>query len=296
MAEAGAPGAPGAGTPPPAAGGGAPPPAAAGGTPPPAAGGTPPPAAPAWTDGMSDEIKGFVQNKGFKGPGDVVDSYRNFEKLQGVPQERLLKLPENMDSPEGRAIMERLGAPKDASGYQLELPADSKDPKAQEWAAKAFAELGVPKTMAENLIKKFNERVSGQMTEAQAARQAAGITAEANLKTEWGAAFEQNKTRVEAAVKTLGLSPEGVAAISAALGPEKAAKEFLKISAATQEAPFVVGTNGGTGVMTPDQAKATISAYKTDKEFMARVARGDTESMAKWTRAHQMLAPGNMNI
>jgi hypothetical protein len=150
--------------------------------------------------------------------------------------------------------------------------------------------------MGETLIKKFNERVNAQMTEQKAAAQAAGITAEANLKVEWGAAFEQNKTRVEAAVKTLGLSPEGVAAISAALGPEKAAKEFLKISAATQEAPFVTGSGAGTGVMTPQQAKDTIAAYKNDKEFMARVARGDVESTTKWTKAHQMLSPGMMNI
>jgi len=47
-----------------------------------------------WYAGIADEgLRGYVQTKGFKDPGALAESYRNLEKLQGVPQERLLKLP-----------------------------------------------------------------------------------------------------------------------------------------------------------------------------------------------------------
>ena len=60
------------------------------------------PASTDWTSGLTDEMRGYVQNKGFKAPQDVVESYRNFEKLHGVPQDRILKLPENLDTQRGK--------------------------------------------------------------------------------------------------------------------------------------------------------------------------------------------------
>src|SRR5690606_18358521 len=68
-----------------------------------------------WTSGFSDDLKGFVQNKGFKDPASVLDSYRNLEKLMGTPKERLLRLPENMDDANAMGeIYTRLGRPQTA--------------------------------------------------------------------------------------------------------------------------------------------------------------------------------------
>ena len=72
------------------------------------------PAAPAdWTAGLPEEMKGYVQNKGFKDPSAVVESYRNFEKLMGVPQDRMIKLPEKAeDKAAWDSIYNRLGRPE----------------------------------------------------------------------------------------------------------------------------------------------------------------------------------------
>ena len=32
-----------------------------------------------WTTGLNEDTRGFVQNRGFKDPGMVLDSYRNME-------------------------------------------------------------------------------------------------------------------------------------------------------------------------------------------------------------------------
>jgi hypothetical protein len=264
----------------------------------PAAPVTPPAtAAPAadWTSGFNDEMKGYIQNKGFKTPADLAESYRNFEKLQGVPQDRLLKLPEKLDSPEARAIWERLGTPKEAKDYQLEVPAQGGDQKMAEWAANEFHKLGVPKPMAEGFVKAFNARAAQADADAKAAAQAASATAEANLKTEWGNAFEQNKARVEQAARVLGIDDKGLLALNRALGPEGAPKLLLKLAAATQEGQFITG-QPVPGVLTPEQAQSQITDLRRDSDFVQRLAKGDHEARQKWSNLHQAAFPGSVQL
>jgi hypothetical protein len=248
-----------------------------------------------WTSGFNDDTKGYITNKGFKSAQDLADSYRSFEKLHGVPQDRILKLPENLDTPEGRAIFERLGAPKDAKGYNLET-APGSDPKVTEWAAGEFAKLGIPKGMAESLTKAFNAKGMADAQAKEQADQLASQQAETNLRAEWGAAFEQNKTRVEQAIGVLGLTKENMVALRQALGPEGAPKLVLKLAAATQESPFVTGQANSGSIQSPAQAKTSIKEMQQDGEFMMRVANGDMEAKSKWQRAHEMAFPGQMNI
>src|SRR4051812_22872278 len=63
-----------------------------------------------WYGGVADaELRGFAELKGWKSPDDALVSYRNLEKLQGVPPERLLKLPEKADDPAWSEIHGKLG-------------------------------------------------------------------------------------------------------------------------------------------------------------------------------------------
>ena len=99
-----------------------------------------------------------MQNKGFKSNQDVLDSYRNYEKLQGVPQERMIKLPEDMNSEEGKAIWQRMGVPKEANEYTLEVPTENGDQEMADWAKVAFHKHNIPRAAAEGFIKDWNER------------------------------------------------------------------------------------------------------------------------------------------
>src|SRR5216684_7787114 len=107
---------PSAGAPPPA------PPSA-----PPSAGSvlTPPPQVntqPAnwFNDFKDDGLKNYVQEKKFTNPEQMAERYKNLESLKGVPEERLLKLPEKMEGPEAKVIWEKLGTPKDVTGYEFQ--------------------------------------------------------------------------------------------------------------------------------------------------------------------------------
>lgn len=252
---------------------------------------TPPPAASDWTTGLSDDAKAYVANKGFKDPAAVLESYRNFEKLQGVPQDRILKLPESMDTPEGRAVWERLGTPKEAKDYGFEVPKGA-DPKDFEQIAAEFHKAGVPKSMAQNIIKAMGGIEAAKAKIREDAMTAASTTAEANLKTEWGAAFDKNKNIVEQAVTTLGLTKEQVQTLARALGPEGTPKLLLKLGQATSEHTFVQSQQPNNGPMTPGAADAKIQELRSNADFVSKLTTGDKAAMAEWQRVHEMAYQG----
>lgn len=261
---------------------------------------TPPPAtgaeAGAWMMGFNEEQKAFVQNKGYKGPGDVVDSYRNAEKLIGMPAERVLKLPEKMDSPEMRAIWERLGAPKEAKEYGIEVPKEGGDAKLMETFIGTFHENGVTKTAAQKIVSKWNEFQAARATEMKAQADLNFKNQDAALKKEWGAAYEQNMNLAKQAAGVVGLNAQQVDALASQIGHDGVGKLLHKISLSTRESGFVAGANPGTGLMTPEQAKTAIKGLMTDLDFQRRFAAGETEAKAKWQSLHVMAHPGEYNF
>lgn len=244
-----------------------------------------------WTSGLNEDMKAYVSNKGFKTPDDVLNSYRNFEKLQGVPQDRLLKLPESMEAPEARAIWERLGAPKEAKEYNFEVPKGA-DPKDFETISGEFHKLGVPKSMAQNIIKALSGLELAKQKIRTDAVTAAATTAEANLRTEWGAAYDKNKNIVEQAATTLGLTKEQLNIIGAALGPEGAPKLLLKLGSATQEHAFVPGQQSSDTALAPQAAEAKIKELMSNSDFTRRLLNGDLAAKSEWQRAHEMASQG----
>ncbi len=266
---------------------------------PPAPAAPPPVAAGAdWTSGFNDNLKGMIQNKGFKGPVDLAESYYNFEKLQGVPQDRLLKLPENMNTPEGRAIMERLGTPKDAKGYGLEkfIPKEGGDPKLAEWAGEVFNKGNLTTAQAETVMQAWNERQAAEVNAHKENLKASIMQADANLKKEWGMAYEQNLNLAKSGMAALELDAKTVDALEALQGREKLFKTLQKIGAGVGEASFVTGRPAGDGTLAPEQARNKIAELSTNQAFRERLLKGDAAARAEWDRAHQMATPGEMRL
>lgn len=255
----------------------------------------PTPPAPDWMSGFSEDQKLFVKNKGYQGPNDLLDSYRNLEKLHGVPADRIVKLPEKMDSPEMRAVWEKLGAPKDAKGYGLPASKDEAEAKAVAAFENAFFEAGIPKTAAEKIMSKlaeFNNERTKNMTEAQ---KLAFTQSEQNLKKEWGQAFDQNTHMAKEAARALGMTEQQVNALGANLGHDGAMKLFHKLAGAVREADFVGGKPPG-GVRTPAEAQQEIKNLYSDQGFAEKLSKGDREAMDKWTNLHKLAYDGEIHL
>lgn len=266
------------------AAGGAPATPPAGSTPP---AGTPPAGAgDAWYSGIqSPEVRTWAEAKGFKDPLAVAESAYNLEKLIGFDKAgKTLVIPDENSSPETRqAFLTKLGVPEKADGYKLPVPEGQSDAFAKE-AASWFHEQGIPAKAAEGLTQKFNEYSAAQQAQQMQAFAAKSEQEFTGLKTEWGAAFEQNlELGKRAAMQFIpGTAEERTATLQAleqSLGTGKLLKLMANIGQGLGEHK-VMGGEAGSGLMTPAQANQRISELKSNKDWSSAYLSGD-KSKAK---------------
>lgn len=247
------------------------------------------------SDFKNAEVKSYVSQKGFKTVEDLATSFHNLEKMKGVPEERLLRLPEKMEGAELRSIYERLGAPKEAKGY--ELPRDEKtDVKFTEFAEGMFHKVGVTKTQAHQLQTEYNNYAKAQIAAQAEARLNAIKQGDESLRKEWGAAYDSNVNIAKQGVKVLGLDAKTLDLLEMSQGRQTLYKTLHKIGVGVGESTFIDGNAGGQPEATQEQAQEKIKALINDKKFSKRLLRGDVEAKAEWDRLNKLAAPGEKQI
>jgi len=250
-----------------------------------------------WLDGLGDDQKSWVQNKGFKDPKELLESYQNFEKLQGIPKERLLRLPESLEDDVSMApIWEKLGRPKEAKEYDFDIPKELGDEKMADWAKEQFHKWGVSRRAAEGFVRAWNSRQEMLNKEFTENRTTEAHNQQEALKKEWGGAFEQNKNIAQAAADKFGLTTEEGQALGKLMGPAKAMKFLHKLGAGLGEADFVSGNGSRPGQVTPSQARSEINKLMNDTDFRRRLSSGDVDAKKKWDTLHQQASPGEFTL
>lgn len=254
-----------------------------------------------WLNGLSDDARGFIQNKGFKGPSDLLDSYRGLEKLRGVPQERLLALPEKADDADAMGkIYDRLGRPAKPEEYKLPEPKGAKaDEKFMEWAKGTFHKLGLSSQQAANLTAEWNNFSESMMSGQTQAFQAELAKQEGQLKVEWGVDHDRNVAIAKKAAATFGISGEMIDQLESVMGFAGVMKHLHGIGSKLGEADFVDGGNGGGknfGGMSANGAQARIKELTQDKGFMAKLMAQDTAAKDEWNKLHAAAYPGTIAL
>lgn len=236
-----------------------------------------------WTTGLPEIERGYVQNKGWKGPGDLLTSYQQLEKTMGVPPDQLLRLPKADDAEGWGKVYERLGRPAKAEDYKFE----AKDAKFAEWARGQFHKLGFSGDQAANLVKEYNSFVDGAAKAMGDAGAAQVAQEEAALKQKWGAAHQQNINIAKAGAAKFGLDGDTIDKLQSVMGFQKTMEFMHSLGAKTGEHSFV---NGGqpTGDMirSPEAAMAHIRSLQSDSDFQRRYMAGDAKAIAEWNKAH----------
>jgi hypothetical protein len=258
------------------------------------------PSAPApvgpW-DSLDPDLKGYVENKGFKDTSAAINSYRNLEKLMGVPKERLLKLPEKADDKEGwGAVHDRLGRPDQATGYHIEVPKEGGDEKFASWAQNTFHELGLSKAQGETLAQKWNEYATGTMQQTEEAYNTEVSNQEQALKSEWGMAFDQNINMARKAAVGFGLDGDTIDKLEVSMGYAGVMKLFHSIGSKLSEDAFVAGSGTqpqGFGALTPQAAMDRMATLRADPEFVRRYTQNDANAIEEMGKLHKMAYPGD---
>lgn len=213
-----------------------------------------------WVDTLPPEMKGYVETKGFKDPAAVLTSYQNLEKLRGVPEDRLLKLPEKMDADALAPIYDKLGRPEAAEKYTRALGEEFNDDVFRTVAATAH-KLGLSDTQFKGLQQIMAEQATSiqQATEAQAAQ----------AFDQWKAQNTEGFNAAARVMATVGMDEAGVEGLLS--GDKTALYAFLaKVAARSAEGQVVHGDQPGAGEfgLSPQAARQKISELMADKTFM----------------------------
>lgn len=252
------------------------------------------PAAPTWLGDADEVTVGYVQNKGWTEPKQVLEGYRNLEKLLGADKAGNAVVMPKPDAQQAEldAFYNRLGRPSDAAGYKIAVPEGGNADFAKAAAGK-FHELGLTSKQGEALSAWWNESAGAQTAATQAAKASAFQADDAALKTAWGAAYQQNLTAAQTAVRGLGLDNATIDKLADAMGHKATMEFFQKIGSKVGESDFVTGDkleNFGSA-LTPGQAKAKISDLMRDKNFTARYLSRDADAKAEMERLHKFAYP-----
>ena len=249
-----------------------------------------------WTAGFDDTTRGYVQNKGWTKPADVLGGYQNLEKLLGADKAgRGVILPKDDATPEEMsAFYNKLGRPENADGYKLPIP-EGQSPEFAKTAAGWFHEMGLSAKQAEGLTGKWNE-FQAQAAEAAEAQYAQQSTLdEQELRREWGKDFDAHAELARRARREAGLTDEEGRALERALGLKKAANVFAKLGKQYAESPMK-GGEGSTGAgkfgNTPADAKARIAALKADTGWTEKYLNGDVTARQEFERLHAIAFSG----
>lgn len=255
-------------------------------------------AADSWTAAITNpDLKGFAELKGFKTPEAAVEAYRNLEKFQGLPPERLAKIPEADDAAGQAEFNKRFGwaAPDKPEDYALPVPQGIEPDFAQAVAAK-FHQIGVPKDMAIKITEAVNAISLQKMTDFDKAVELQHANDLVQLKQEWGANHDQLQelSRRAAAefMPKAGLVDADMEAIRDAIGSAKFAKLWAGIGGSLGEAKFVDSGSPHTSgaLMTPDAARTRLTQLGQDKEWFARYEKGGVREQTEYKQLKSIVA------
>lgn len=242
---------------------------------------------PTWLPSADEVTAGYVANKGWTEPGQVLDGYRNLEKLLGADRAgRTVVLPkDDAGVDELNAFYGKLGRPASADDYKLSVP-EGGNPDFAKAAAAEMHRLGLTTKQAQALVEWNNGQFKANAEAERAAAQARFADDDRALKAEWGNAYTQSLNQAQAAARGLGMTNEMIDQLAQGLGHKATMQLFQKIGAKMGEDSFVTGDKLEKfgNALTPGQAKAEIESLKSDKEFQQKYFAGNSEAKARMAR------------
>lgn len=255
----------------------------------------------AFAETLPEDIRGEAAFRDIKDLPSLARSYLNGQKLLGVPQDQIVRLPGAEDTAGWDQVYAKLGRPEKADGYKFndaKLPEGlSIDDSLKSGYMDTAHKVGLSARQASALYDWWNGAMAQGFT-AQQGQTAQGLAqAETALKTEWGTAFDQNLQLGEDAIWHYGgekLSTE-LKASGLNNNPELI-RMMAKIGAGLREDGTLTGRGGSGGDMkSPAEARQEIASLQGDKDFTKQYtdknAPGHAEAVARMSRLYGMAYP-----
>lgn len=243
-----------------------------------------------WYSNVQDaDLRGFAELKGWDSPDKALNSYRNLEKFQGLPPERLAKIPEQADAAGWAEFNKRFGwsAPEKAEDYGLKAPEGMPSELLGPLAEKLLGRK-VPAEMAKGIVDDYYAIMAESMKGEDTRLDQANANETVQLKSEWGANYDQLAQLADRAQtefgKKAGISDDHMALMREAMGPRAFNKLWAEIGSAVGEAKFVEGGSVAPTAMTPEAAQARLNQLGQDREWFKRYEAGGIPERQEFSR------------
>ena len=212
-----------------------------------------------WRTSLPEELKSEKSLSSITDIAGLAKSYVHAQKLIGADK---IPVPnKHATEDDWNAVYEKLGRPKSAEDYKLNVPDNI---KSDEIGIKNFSstahKLGLLPRQAEGILKYYSDLSAAAMNDANSKAMTGRKGAEENLKQEWGAAYNQ---KLEAAGKVfkeyVGADYQNlILQDGTKLGDNPAiAKAFAKIAESLGEDKLV--SNTGPNYMTPNEIQKQLN-------------------------------------
>lgn len=246
------------------------------------------------------EMSGYLVNRGYDKMDPAaafaaaVKAHRAAEAHLGAPSDQLLRMPKDGNDAEGWSrVAQRLNVPTDPKEYDfsaVKVGENPMDEKLAEVLRPVLKSALVGKDRAPEVAKAVSDFYAQRETAAAADRATKLAAERVTLAGNWGANAEANMIVAKNAAKALGVSEEAVAALENTIGYAKVMEMFRNIGTRIGEDSFVVnGAPGGSGVMSSDQAAATLATKQQDQAWVSKLMNGDSDVVKEFDQLTRMV-------
>lgn len=249
-----------------------------------------------WRTSLSEDVAAHSAIKDIKTVEDLAKATINAQKMVGADK---VVIPTKDQGREAwDEVYNKLGRPEKPEGYQL--PEDGMpenmplDEAAMGDLRSAAHSLGMNKQQFAGLVRYMAEKSAENQESRSAAMEHSREEAVAELRSEFGAAFDQNVTMARDAVEKFGGDSLKQVLDKTGLGnhPE-VVKAFAKVGRLIAE-DEIIGRGSRAGfTMTPQEAQAQIQMKQGDREFMKAYTTshdpGHASAVAEMTKLFELV-------
>ena len=241
-----------------------------------------------WLPEADEGTVAYVENKGWKSPSDLLQSYRGAETLRGVPAHELIRIPKADSTPEDMAaFFGKIGRPETPDKYEI-TPPEGQDKSFSEWAKGTFHRANLTAAQAKAIAGEWDAYLGEMHTKQTTAKEERFAAEVAELKREWAKGYEGEEQKVKVAIKKMGMEEADFISMQEVMGYAKTMKRLAAIGETFGEDSFVTGSSVA---MTPARAQERIASLQKDAGWIARYRAKDRAAVEEMTNLMQMAYP-----
>lgn len=183
---------------------------------------------PSWLESLDEEDRALAQSRAWDSPKKALTSYRELERLKGVPPDRLVTLPSEDDDPEAwNNVYRKLGAPEKPDEYDIAV--DIQDENRLNQFREVAHKIGLTKKQAAALAE-FDAQFMSSLSEQRMQQTQEQIQKEEEaLKREWGDGYDRNLQAARKAAQTYGFTEEEIDKLQSISSYSSVLKRFYEI-------------------------------------------------------------------